>query len=64
MISYYYDEKDKTLHIKIHILIEQVPNKPTEEELRKVLPKILKDYGNMIENKKEKIIDSKEWGLW
>ncbi|CAC93977.1 hypothetical protein SIRV1gp22 [Sulfolobus islandicus rod-shaped virus 1] len=64
MITYYYDEKNKELHIKIYILIDQVPNKPTEEELKKVLPKILKDYANMIENGKMKLIDSKEWGIW
>ncbi|WP_343914943.1 hypothetical protein, partial [Aquimarina litoralis] len=61
---YQYDEKDKTLHVKIYLLIEQVPNKPTEEQLRKVLPKILRDYANMIENGKIKIIDSNEWGTW
>ncbi|AOS58412.1 conserved lipothrix- and rudiviral protein [Sulfolobus islandicus filamentous virus 2] len=64
MISYIYDEKDKTLHVKIHLLIEHVPQKPSEEELRKVLPKILKDFGNMIETGKIKILDRDEWGLW
>lgn len=48
MIFYQYDEKDKTLHVKIYLLIEQVPNKPTEEQLRKVLPKILRDYANLL----------------
>lgn len=64
MISYIYDEKDKTLHVKIYLLIEHVPQKPSEEELRKVLPKILKDFGNMIETGKIKILDRDEWGLW
>ncbi|AAL27771.1 hypothetical protein SIFV0062 [Sulfolobus islandicus filamentous virus] len=64
MISYKYGEKDKTLHVKIYVLIEHVPQKPSEEELRKVLPKILKDFANMVEQGKIKILDSDEWGIW
>ncbi|ACB37291.1 hypothetical protein AFV9_gp57 [Betalipothrixvirus uzonense] len=64
MISYQYDDKNKILHIKIYLLIEQVPKKPTQNELKKVLPKILKDYANMIEKGEVKIMDSNEWGLW
>lgn len=64
MITYIYDEKEKSLHVKIYLLIEHVTYEPSEEELKKVLPQILKDYADIIEKGKGKIINGKEWGIW
>lgn len=64
MVSYKYDEKNKMLHVKIYLPIQDVPQKPSEEELRKVLPKILKHYATMVEEGKVKFMDTDEWDLW
>lgn len=63
MIFYRYDEKDKTLNIKITILIDNFPRKPNEEELREILPEILERYVNRVKNKSERIYDNNKWNL-
>ncbi|ACB37238.1 hypothetical protein AFV9_gp04 [Betalipothrixvirus uzonense] len=64
MITYQYDEKNKLLHIKIYIAVDEVPQEPTEEQLRKALSKMLIDYAKMVEEGKIKILNSKKWGIW
>lgn len=64
MIIYEYDEKSKTLRIEIRFTIEGVPQKPSEEDLREMIPVIFEYFGDKVKNGKVKIVEKEKLGVW